>query len=388
MPKYRIFVLGAGFSCPAGLPTAIELWQEILEKAKTLWGRAAKFHEDLEAYINYCRECDGLEIAADEVNFEDFMKYLDIEHFLGVRGSDTWSEDGNEGTIVTKTLIGQILAQKINKLTKIPDLYLEFARRLEPDDVVITFNYDTLLESALDKVGKPYRLFPYRYKRIHEYGGETAMDCDEVILLKMHGSIDWFDRSLFDRHEARCEELKAPPPEDIIFSNGAELGLVPLADGPRHDDDPLKSVYRARNLRALYSRDLMFFATPKMLPPSASKIVYSTKMHDFWSGAGKAGPLNFGMSIIGFSMPPQDDYIRQIIYGMVTNYQRRNWGEEAFKRTKEAFNLTKTPLVVVDFFSNVDDEASFRKRYRFVDWDRAVLVGRGFSAEALDIIFR
>ena len=132
----------------------------------------------------------------------------------------------------------------------------------------------------------------------------------------------------------------------------------------------------------------MFFATPKMLPPSASKIVYSTKMHDFWSGAGKAGPLNFGMSIIGFSMPPQDDYIRQIIYGMVTNYQRRNWGEEAFKRTKEAFNLTKTPLVVVDFFNNVDDEASFRKRYRFVDWDRAVLVGRGFSAEALDIIFR
>ena len=381
MSKYRILILGAGFSCPAGLPTATELWQVILEKAKTFSGRAAKFHEDLEAYINYCRECDGREIAADKVDFEDFMKYLDIEHYLGVRGSDTWSEDGNEGTIVTKTLIGKILAQKINKLTKMPDLYLEFARRLEPNDIVITFNYDTLLENALDEVGKPYRLFLDRYKRVDEYLSEIAEDSDEVILLKMHGSIDWFDRSFFERREARHAELKASPPEDIIFSNEAELGLVPLVDDPRPNDDPLKAVYRAKNLRALYSRDLMFLGTPKMLPPSASKIVYSTKMHDFWNGIGKAGPLNFGMSIIGFSLPPQDDYTRQIIYSMVTNYQRTYWG-------KEVFDMTKTPLVIVDFFKNSDAEESLMKRYRFVDWDKAVLVGSGFNTEALDIIFR
>ena len=387
MSKYRIMILGAGFSCPAGLPTATELWQEILEKAKTFCGRAAKFHDDLEAYIKYRRECDGREIAADKVDFEDFMKYLDIEHYLGVRGSDTWSEDGNEGTIVTKTLIGEILAQKINKLPRVPDLYLEFAGRLEPDDIVITFNYDTLLENALDEVGKPYRLFPERFESVGAVD-VIAQDGNEVILLKMHGSIDWFDRSPFERHEARCAELKAPPPEDIIFSKKAELELVPLVDGPRHDDDPLKSVYRAKNLPALYSRDLMFHATPRMLPPSASKIVYSTQMHDFWNGIGKAGLLNFGMAIIGFSLPLQDDYVRQIIYRIVTNYQRVNWGEEAFKRTKEVFKLTKTPLVVVDYFNNADAEENFRERYRFVDWDRAVLVENGFKMDALDIIFR
>ena len=381
MSKYRILILGAGFSCPAGLPTATELWQVILEKAKTFSGRAAKFHEDLEAYINYRRECDGDEIAADKVDFENFMKFLDIEHYLGVRGSDTWSEDGNEGTIVTKTLIGKILAQKINRLTKIPDLYLEFARRLEPNDIVITFNYDTLLENALDGVGKPYRLFLDRYKRVDEYLSVIPEDRGEVILLKVHGSIDWFDRSFFERLEVRHAELKASPPEDIIFSNEAELGLVPLVDGPRNDDDPLKSVYRAKNLRALYSRDLMFLATPKMLPPSASKIVYSTKMHDFWSGIGKAGPLNFGMSIIGFSLPTHDDYVRQIIYSMVTQYQSTNWG-------KEVLDMTKTPLVIVDFFKNSDAEEIFRKRYRFVDWGKAVLVRSGFNTEALDIIFK
>ena len=388
MSKYRILILGAGFSCAAGLPTARELWQKIFEKAKTLWGRAAKFHEDLEAYLNYKRECDGREIPVEMVDFEDFMKFLDIEHFLGVRGSDTWSEDGNEGTIVTKTLIGQILAQKINQLSKMPEPYLEFAKRLEPNDIVITFNYDTILENALDEVGKPYRLFPYRYNRVYDHGGEIATDRDEIIVLKVHGSMDWFDRSPFERHEAKCAQLKAPPPEDVIFSKEAELGLIPLVNGPRPKDDPLKAMYRAKNLRALYSRDLMFDATPQMLPPSASKIVYTTKLHDFWNGIGKTGSFNFGMAIIGFSLPPQDDYIRQIIYGMVTNYQRRNWSEEAFKLTKEVFNLTKTPLVVVDFFKNADDEESFRKRYRFVDWDRAVLVGSGFNTEAVDIMFR
>jgi hypothetical protein len=102
--NYRLFVLGAGFSRPAGLPLAFELWEEIRQQGLHLTGRAAKFGED-------------------------FMKYLDLEHYLGLRGSDTWSEDGNEGTIVTKYLIAKILARQLNELANVPALYLEFARR-------------------------------------------------------------------------------------------------------------------------------------------------------------------------------------------------------------------------------------------------------------------
>src|SRR5262249_20275684 len=72
------------------------------------------------------------------------------------------------GTIVTKFLIGSILARFLNSLTDVPELYLEFARRLDPSDTVITFNYDSLLERALDTVGKPYRLIPTRYKSVSE----------------------------------------------------------------------------------------------------------------------------------------------------------------------------------------------------------------------------
>ena len=140
-----------------------------------------------------------MDLKPEEVNFEDFMRFLDIEHFLGLRGSDTWSEEGNEGTVVTKTLVGTILADRLAKLKEIPDLYLEFARRLQANDIVITFNYDTLLEQALDAVAKAYRLFPTRFKSVHEYGAIGGDDRDEVIVLKMHGSIDWFDRKGFER---------------------------------------------------------------------------------------------------------------------------------------------------------------------------------------------
>ena len=78
------------------------------------------------------------------------MAYLDVEHHLSLRGSDTWSDDGNETTIVTKYLIAQILMRHTLSLKCVPELYTEFARRLDPSDTVITFNYDTMLERALD----------------------------------------------------------------------------------------------------------------------------------------------------------------------------------------------------------------------------------------------
>ena len=43
---------------------------------------------------------------------------------------------------------------------RIPDVYRHFASRLTSHDTIITFNYDTLLEKALDAIGKPYSLAP------------------------------------------------------------------------------------------------------------------------------------------------------------------------------------------------------------------------------------
>ena len=96
--RFRVFVLGAGFSKAAGFPLGLELWHEVRRRVPFLAGRASKFDHDLENYLRYKEDCFGLRIGPNEVDFEDFMRYLDIEHFLGMRGSDTWSRAGNEAT--------------------------------------------------------------------------------------------------------------------------------------------------------------------------------------------------------------------------------------------------------------------------------------------------
>lgn len=154
-----------------------------------------------------------------------------------------------------------------------------------------------------------------------------------------------------------------------------------MVDGPRFEDDPLRSVYRAKNLSALYQEEFPFIATPRILPPSAAKIVYAVKANDFWSGIGRAGFLNGGLAIVGFSLPPQDDYARQIIYTLVTNYQRHNKFHEL------SGQQPATPLSIVDHFTSTEAESKFKQRYRFVDWSNTKLHSSGFNMAALDEIF-
>jgi hypothetical protein len=379
--KYRIFILGAGFSRPAGFPLASALWDEVRKRAQFLSGRAGKFHTDLRNYLDYKRECDGVELSEDQVDFEDFMRVLDIEHFLGLRGSDTWSPDGNEGTIVVKTLIGHILAELTPLTADIPKLYLNFAKRLQPGDYVLNFNYDILLERALEAVGKPYRLFPDRYESVHQYGATIDNSKQEVSVLKLHGSIDWFDRGSYAEWEQHHREAGlSTSPDHPVFCTTDELGATKLLDGPRHSDDPLNQMYRVRDIKALYQKPLMFLATPWLLAPSNMKILYAEKLRDFWGGLGRAGVLNFGLAIIGYSLPPQDEYARQVVYSLVTNYQRNYWDEKVYGKRK-------SPLVIVDCCRNGDQLESFKEHYRFVDWRRTTLYTDGLNEEAVDLIF-
>jgi len=381
--RFGIYILGAGFSKLAGLPLANQLWDEIKRRADYLTGRAIQFFEDIQTYIAYKKDCDQVSLTPSQVNFEEFVAFLDVEHYLGLRGSDTWSTEGNETQVIIKTLIGEIITALQPPLDSIPDVYLQFAKILKPNDIVLTFNYDTLLERALEATGVPFRLFPDRYK---ESGRASSFLVDtskkEVIVLKMHGSIDWFNRETYDQLEAqRIRDGFAPGGEDPIFQRPEELGVVPLVDGPRYPDDPLLHFYRVKDVEQCYGRALLFRDAPMLLNPSSAKILYSKALQEFWYGLGKAGVLNFKMAIIGFSLPAQDEYARQGIYRLVKNYQSTCWDENVF-------HLRKTPLVLIDFRETEREREEYKKRYSFVNWDRAITHFGGFGEEAVDLLRR
>src|ERR1051326_9458579 len=99
-PNLSVYVLGAGFSAPAGLPLGTALWREIYGRAMIMAAdrsqRASKFRDDLQAFIEFKQQCHGIRLQPEEVIFEEFLGFLDIEHFLGLRGSEKWGGGGEE----------------------------------------------------------------------------------------------------------------------------------------------------------------------------------------------------------------------------------------------------------------------------------------------------
>ena len=208
---------------------------------------------------------------------------------------------------------------------------------------------------------------------------------EEVVVLKLHGSIDWFDRTDYTRFEAKFagQGLKPGSATNLVFQEPSRFRLSPLLDGTRFPDDPLREMYRARDIERLYKSKPLFFATPSLLNPSSMKILFSQIFREFWRGFGYVGTMNFRMAIIGFSLPPQDDYAKQAIYRLVRNYQNVSWDE-----TWDDAGHKKSPLVLVDYRASLRDQEDFRSRYAFVDWQKAVTCFTGFNENALCLLSR
>jgi hypothetical protein len=378
--QYRIIILGAGFSRLAGLPLGLDLFPEIRKRAIAEFGQDNFLEEDLINFIDYKTRCDGIKLSAEMIDFEEFLSYLDIEHFLGLRGKHTWSSQGNEGQIIVKRLIGKIIQERTPKSSSLPTAYLRFAELLAPSDIIVTFNYDVILERALDHIGKSYRLFPDRFTEVGNMVNIIDDSHDEVIILKMHGSVDWFSRKDFDAMQSSYRRQRfSLTPKDPIFEDPKRYNAKPILDGPQAVDNPLAGIYRIGHVDAFYSPSYPP-ATPWLLSPSASKIVYSSPMRDFWYGMGFAGAWQLAFSIIGFSMPLHDEYVKQSIYSMVRNFQESD--------NVESLGYKKSKLKIVDFRLNEEEAKNLKQRFRFVDWSNTELWLKGFDNDAVTFLFK
>jgi SIR2-like domain len=367
---FAIYILGAGFSKPAGLPLATELWGEVYRRAALLTDRMAQFREDLEDFIKFKAECDGVQLTPDKVNYEEFLDYLDLEYHLNLRGSHTWSEDGNEAQIVAKTLIGQVIAERMPSKKAIPQLYLNFARKLQPGDKVLTFNYDVLLEHALEVAGVPFRLFRGRVGTL----GWGSPDAVEVY--KLHGSIDWFDRRSYTQREAEWKAHGlAERPNDPIFNSPRELKITSLIDGAGYPDDPLREIYRVIDFHRFYSDPPWFLAVPKIINPSTAKIIFARQFSDFFYGKGTFGGNHYKFNIIGFSMSEHDEYARQVIYRIVKNYLTINDNDPP---------RPKDPIRLVDYRPDESSRSQLLKRYAFLDPTRSEFLWDGFDEATVE----
>lgn len=379
-PGFRIFILGAGFSRPAGLPLASALYPAVKSLIERKYGTSTKFDRDLTYYLAYCNDCGVTGQTKDALDLELFMSYLDIEHYLELRGSGTWSKEGNESQLMIRKAIGKVIHDGTPAADKLPDYYYKFAELLSPRDIVLTFNYDLVLEAALTHVGKRFRRFPHRFKSVSAQGGILDSDTEELVLLKLHGSLDWFDDSQFLDLQASLQAQGLDKAGlHSVFDDPKRYSAKPLVDGLLPPGDPLAHLHAIQDVPRYYGQDDGFNA-PFILSPSHVKFIYASPIMGLWNGFGRAGGYNLGVSVIGFSLPPHDEYIRIGLHQMLSNYS--SWWDRPMLD-----GVLKDYPRFVDYKPNQPERDAYVERYRFAGADRSRFFFDGFGRNSLEFLF-
>jgi len=170
----RLFILGAGFSAGAGIPLMDTLLKLTMDKFK----KESEISERIDNYVRIYKNLNDKEdIDYSQINFSelcDFLEFIELrEYGAGERHKDY----GSREKISLRYYLSKTIAENTPLNDEIPELYIRFAEQLHDKDIVLSFNWDLLLEASLIKVGKKYT-----YNFVKD-------GC--INLAKLHGSINW-----------------------------------------------------------------------------------------------------------------------------------------------------------------------------------------------------
>ena len=369
IPEQRIIVLGAGFSAPAGLPLGVNLLEAVREQVKQQF-RRADWDGTLEREI---REWQSL-YPGQELDLERVLAYSHRKHYLRLIGSEEYFTHGSRTIVAARRAVQEILIGATPK--KVPELYLEFAARLKPTDTIVTFNYDTLLEMALDDTQKPYTLTPEWWLDEGFGGGARPKHVD---VLKLHGSVDWYDREYHETGRRWLAEQGHDLPDgDPLFGESPSVPKEPLAKGVVTDfgREILNRVVRVPNHSSHYPISAKWWAiVPVILPPAYDKLLGYSPILDLWENLHKTVGTASAVVIIGYSMPRHDSHAYEALGQALVNYQRgesvTQWGHR------------RVPIQIIDL---ADREQDVHDRFPFLDLGKTRIWKGGFSTNSLEWI--
>lgn len=279
-PRRRVFILGAGASASCGIPVAKDILREaIIQLTRVDRQRTNELHQLLKyLYANFD------ETIKNYPNVEDFLNLIEMaktfnEEFME---STVWPKDRLERirTITLKALT-DYLWNKIGSEGETLAVIERFVRvRLKAGDVVITFNWDTTIERAVSSDPRPLEIN-------YSYSAQPASD--SVVLLKPHGSIDWF----------RKGDIPSGTPKENLISLDEQLCAYAHFD---------------------LSRDPRLRATqPVIVPPLTSKEFRFDFLKLTWRQVYRAVSRATALYIIGYSLPKEDQFARFVFRRAIRN---------------------------------------------------------------------
>ena len=370
LPTHRLFVLGAGFSAPAGLPLGNDLLELVRQNIRSSFRRAhwdGTLEQEIEEWASL--------YPGESIDLERVLAYSHRKHYLRLLGSDEYFEHGSRSIVAARRAIQRILIRATPNDT--PSLYRDFARQLCPHDVVLTFNYDTLLEQALDDIGKPYSLTPEWWLK----EGPGGFNPRYVDLLKLHGSIDWYDRYYLDSvMRWYSEEGHDVPNRDPIFGPAPTVPSEPLSRGRTEAEfgsHILPRVFRVPDHVRHYpiEEKAGSHIVPFILPPAYDKLLGYDPILDLWENLHRTAGIFSSIVMIGYSMPPYDSYAYETLGRLFVAYQQ---GSDT-----TGFGQRKRPIQLITLAEATQQAVNC---YPFMAPAKTRFWSEGFSPASLDWI--
>ena len=369
-PFHRLFILGAGFSAPAGLTLAKGLLERVRENIRRdfrAYGWEGPLEKEIEEWASL--------YPGQPIDLERVLAYSHRKHYLRLIGSQEYFEHASRSIAATRPAIQQILIQATPSDT--PNLYRDFAERLCPNDVVLTFNYDTLLEQALDDIGKPYTLTPEWWLE----KDPIEFEAKYVDLIKLHGSIDWYDRHYHDDVMRSFKEKGHPVPDrDPIFGPAPSVPSEPLSRGPTKEvfgSHILPRVFRVPNHRKHFPivNETGVCMVPFILPPAYDKLLGYDAILDLWENLHRTYDAFSSIVVIGYSLPSYDSYAYEALGRLFVAYQRGGNTTNLEHR--------RVPIQLVTL---ADSEQHALESIPFLKPGKTRIWHQGFSADSLNWI--
>ena len=288
----NVYVVGAGLSCALGFPTTTMLLREVLDlTARHRRHREALVARLASAFRFFYPAGDHEGYAPDPVDFFSMLRaYLHL-------GADL--PGGFRDAAALHRALKFAMAQLLLEAGRRCDATLAAGHDyldelLQPGNVVITSNWDLLLERYAQLHGRPLRL-------------SGAGRDDTIVLLKLHGSVDW----CLGRHARRSRpDEQFSVLSERLFGPGSRRRRLPPPDA--RADLPMR--IRALEEPMGWNNILRQCATELyMVTMARGKTGDVAPLHQIWRDAYRAVSGPGRLELVGYSMPEDDVEIRTLL---------------------------------------------------------------------------
>jgi hypothetical protein len=216
-------------------------------------------NDDLKILFQYMTESRGLRFD-DNYSFLNNVAFNDMEDVITDLDIKTrmFNDDENEYFKSSETL-KELIAYVFGKLLgpNVPDKYVELVKLFQPDDLIVIFNYDMILEKALEKIGQfspsSYMLHPYKIQKDKSW--RSLQNNTQLELFKLHGSINWvkcvecnsisvLDEKIFRANIFNCNQKNTIACPRCNTKRGLTRLIIPPVQSKNYDEYPFRYLWR------------------------------------------------------------------------------------------------------------------------------------------------